>query len=78
MSRREQMTGNAAKEIRKEQKDERPFNDLEDTGGAVLATMKVPNPVYEKLKVQLVQAEEALAAVESRLVNQKKQVEKWL
>jgi polysaccharide chain length determinant protein (PEP-CTERM system associated) len=62
----------------KEQEKEMSFLGSEGTDNATPQTIKVPNPVYEKLKVQLVQAEAGMAAIISRLENEKKQVEKWL
>lgn len=66
------------KKFDKEQEEEQQFSAPEGTGNAAAKTMRVPNPVYEKLKIQLVQAETGVAALKSRLENEKKQVEKWL
>lgn len=62
----------------KEQEEAREFSAPEEPSEAGPNTEKVYNPVYEKLKVQLVRAQAAMAALKSKLENQKLGTEKWL
>lgn len=39
--------------------------------------VKVPNPIYEQIKLQLVQQEGAIAALKARAADARKEVEKW-
>jgi len=46
-------------------------------GKPVSAKTMVPNPVYEQIKLQLVQQEGVIAALKSRAADARKQVDKW-
>lgn len=68
------------KQIQKQ--DEQAEKNAVDTdqlpgADAASAVPKVPNPVYEQIKLQLVQQEGTIAALKSRVADAQKKVKKW-